>query len=64
MIDLASPLQRLGIDEQIGQGVEPFHRALIAHAWVLNAQFFGLTIDAFSRGALTVNGAIQGRGAI
>jgi hypothetical protein len=35
MIDLASPLQSLGIDEQIGQGVEPFHRVLIAHAWAL-----------------------------
>jgi hypothetical protein len=50
-VEVASALESPGIDDQVGQGVESAHRVDVAYLGPLDAQGFGLTVDAFSTGA-------------
>ena len=59
-IDGARPLERLGIDRDIDQRVEPTHRADVARFGSLDAQVLGLAIDALTTGTLRVEGLVEG----
>ncbi len=59
-VELTSALQSAGIDDQVGQRVESAHRAQVAHHGPLDAQGFGLTVDALGTGALVIDGVVEG----
>ena len=58
-IDGFGSLEGAHIDNHIDQGVQIRHGAAIADFGMLDAQSFGLTIDAFARGALGRDGVIE-----
>ena len=63
-IDGTGLLERLGIDGDVDQGIEPTHRADGARFGSLDAEVFGLAVDAFTTGALRVDGFVERTGAI
>src|SRR6266568_3086672 len=58
-IDGAGSLERLGIDGDVDQRVEPTYRANVACLGSLDAQIFGLAIDALTTGALRIDGLVE-----
>jgi hypothetical protein len=56
--------QNMFLNDEIGQGIERANRACIAHFGTLNAQRLGLTVDAFTGGALVVEESIEGSRAV
>src|SRR3989442_11578029 len=50
--------ERPRIDHDIGQGVEIMHGSTVAHLRTFNPQRFGLTVDPFGRGTLSVNALV------
>src|SRR5712691_4403637 len=63
-VDGTRACQRLDVDDDVGQGVEPLHRVALAHSGSFDAARLGLTIDAFGTGALPIDRAIERGGAI
>ena len=59
-IDSPCPLERFGVDEDIDERIEASHCGPTAHLRSLNAQRFGLTVDAFSTGALAIDALVEG----
>src|SRR5579859_595164 len=57
-------MQSAYIDNQIDQSVQVSNRAAITGSGTLDAQFFGLAVDAFARRALGVNRVIERTAAI
>jgi hypothetical protein len=51
--------QSAHIDHQIDQCIEIGNGVAIVNLWTLNAQFFGLAIDALARGALSVHSMVE-----
>lgn len=58
-IDLPRPLQRLDVDCEVDQRVERANGADIACLGSLDAQVFGLAIDAFAGRALAVDALVE-----
>src|SRR6266571_8454504 len=58
------PLQRFGIGDEVDQGVAIADGLLVTQLGSLNAEAFGLTVDAFSRGPLPVESLVEGGSAV
>jgi hypothetical protein len=58
-VDGASPLQGVGIDQDVGQGVQVGHRTPMAHLGSFETQRLRLTVDALGTGALRVDGLVD-----
>ena len=58
-IDGPCPLERFGVDEDIDERIEASHCGPTAHLRSLNAQRFGLTVDALRTGALAVDALVE-----
>src|SRR5258708_12335269 len=58
-VEVANPAQGPCIDDQVGQRVEIADGVTVAYFGSLDAQFFGLTVDALGAGALIVDGMIE-----
>lgn len=63
-IDLPRPPKAVDVDGEVDQSSERAHRAEVARFGSLNAQIFGLTINAFAGGALLVNALVERVGSI
>lgn len=57
-------MECFGIDDEIGERVAITHGTDIAHFGPLDAESLGVTVDAFGRGALRVDGLVEWSGAI
>src|SRR2546425_13273959 len=58
-IDPLGLLESLDVDREVDQGVERAYRADITCFGSLNAQVFGLTVDAFTRRTLVVDELVE-----
>jgi hypothetical protein len=59
LIDRFSSIQRTYVNNQIDQGIEIGNGATIVNFGILNSEGLSLTVDAFTTGALLVNGVIE-----
>ncbi len=58
-IDPLGLLEGFDIEREVDQGVERAYRADMTRFGLLNAQVFGQTVDAFTRGALVVDELVE-----
>src|SRR5437016_3925567 len=58
-VDGPSACQRLDVDHDVSQGVEPLHRVALAYFGPFDAPGLGLTIDAFGTGTLAIDRAVE-----
>src|SRR5207247_3081540 len=58
-VDLLRALEGFEVDGEVDEGVERADRAEVARFGSLDAQLFGLTVDAFAGGTLAVNGLVE-----
>ena len=63
-IDGLHSLYGFGIDDEIDKRIEVVDGSCIPHLWTFDAQCLGLTVDAFTTGALAIDGLIERAGAI
>lgn len=58
-IDGFDPLYGFYIDNDVDEGIEGVDRPPIAYFWSFDTQFFGLTVDTFTAGALAIDGLVE-----
>ena len=58
-VDGPCPLERLGVNRDVDQRIEPTHRANVACLGPFNAQVLGLAVDALATGALRVDDVVE-----